>query len=246
MPFLDQKFVEVRPGGEKSELYRPRRTPRMVATWQLYNAAARGQVATVNELLAQDANPAWRDNFGFSPLHIAAKNGHTAVVEALLERSVDVNSSSTDGTTALMAAVSTGRNEVVAILLGAGAHIYQTDRGGRNALQQCVARARRRRPRRSHIECLRLLFERHQQELERARPDAAAMPVMVVHPGDEFSLAHSCASIEDATDTRAEGEPDPPAAEEEQSWGATAVAAWGGGRRWSRQEEVFYVHFTAR
>eukprot|EP00899_Mesostigma_viride_P011736 jgi/Mesvir1/20563/Mv06235-RA.5 len=103
---------------------------------QLAAACAQGDVRAVEELLAQRADPAHRDEeSGLYPLHVAAEHGHAVVVRALLEKSVlplNVNQVDEWGRTAVHAAALHGHAKVVKILALEGkANMGIKDKGGK-------------------------------------------------------------------------------------------------------------------
>jgi len=54
-------------------------------------ASERGHESTVKLLLAHNADPAWFNGLGHTPLNNAVANGHTGIVKALLEAGAPVN-----------------------------------------------------------------------------------------------------------------------------------------------------------
>ena len=68
----------------------------------LYESAARGQVRTFNQLLAEGVNPNWcRPDDGSTPLHIAAQKGRSSFVLGLLRAGADTCARDARGRTAL-------------------------------------------------------------------------------------------------------------------------------------------------
>ena len=85
--------------------------------------------ASVTNCLGDGADPATRDEDGWTPLHWAALNENPAVAAALLDAGADPNARDEDGSTPLHYAAERGRSAIVAALLGAG-----TDLNARNNL----------------------------------------------------------------------------------------------------------------
>ncbi len=93
-----------------------------LTTIQLLNAAERGFLEQVKDLLDEGANVNAGDSiFKQTALMKAASNGYLKVVELLLDRGADINAKDQQSTTALMYAASDGRLEVVKLLLERGA-----------------------------------------------------------------------------------------------------------------------------
>ncbi len=87
----------------------------------LTEAAARGDVATVELLLQQGADPNLGDATDSTPLMAACKRGDIATVTALLAAGADPNRRSALGSTALALAQAAGRDDIAAALDNAGA-----------------------------------------------------------------------------------------------------------------------------
>lgn len=76
-----------------------------IATNDIHEAARKGNVAKVTELLAKDSRLiAARDDTSATPLHIAARHNHLAVVRLLLEKGADVNATATNECTPVRSA----------------------------------------------------------------------------------------------------------------------------------------------
>ena len=85
---------------------------------QLWEAARKGDVATVRALLDKGANVNARFRYGTTALFKAAERGHTEVVKLLIERGADVNVKDTFyGATAMTWALENKHVEVVRALL---------------------------------------------------------------------------------------------------------------------------------
>lgn len=96
----------------------------------LINAAKRGELAKVKELLARGAEVNAKTRYNQTPLMLAAQQGHTEVVKVLLEAKADpdVMDSFYKNVTALSASTERGHTEIVKLLLDKGA------KGKENAL----------------------------------------------------------------------------------------------------------------
>ena len=101
---------------------------------ELIKAARRGEVATVEALLAKGADVQARDTHGSTALLDATFGGHDAVVEALLARGADVQAKDNHGRTALMWASWNGHLVVVQALLAKGADVQAKSTNGNTAL----------------------------------------------------------------------------------------------------------------
>ena len=106
----------------------------------MHAAAANGDIATVEALLARAADAHVKDRIGYAPLHWAALNGRTATVELLLVRSwavqgTTVGSSNINrvdslgwfGNTALHLAACEGHASTVEVLLAHSADVHIKD-----------------------------------------------------------------------------------------------------------------------
>lgn len=89
----------------------------------LIDAASKGDLATVETLLAQGADVNARGEKGDTALMRAAGGGHSAIGRLLLEKGADVNVKDKDGWTALMQAGMSGHSAIVKILLEKGADV---------------------------------------------------------------------------------------------------------------------------
>ncbi|TMW66552.1 hypothetical protein Poli38472_004317 [Pythium oligandrum] len=86
---------------------------------ELREAAQKGDVTIVKELLDKGAAVTSSDKYGCTALHHASKNGHLGVVRVLLgHEACDVNASDKYGLTALHRASVFGQLDVVRVLLG--------------------------------------------------------------------------------------------------------------------------------
>lgn len=93
------------------------------AATPLGKAAKKGELAEVEKLLAQGADPNEGDDDGITALHYAAAEGHLDIVKALFEAGADIDLAEYDGDTALVNASEYGHVEVVEFLVEQGADI---------------------------------------------------------------------------------------------------------------------------
>ena len=97
---------------------------------QLFNAAARGNLAEVQKLLGQAAEKDKANEIGTTPLLIAAENGHLAVVRYLVGQGADKDKTNTYGESPLFISSAKGRLTVVQYLLEQGADKDKADNDG--------------------------------------------------------------------------------------------------------------------
>ena len=88
---------------------------------QLYKASRDGRVDEVERLLARGAPVDWRDNIGWTALHIACINNHPDVVKILTQQDgIDVNVQNTNKYTPLHHACYRGHLKCVQLLMATG------------------------------------------------------------------------------------------------------------------------------
>ena len=104
-----------------------------LSSLELHQAIGRGDLATVQALLAKGTDVDERDN-GETALIVAAHTSHKSIVRALLDAGSDVNARNSYGRTALMGAVSRGNPDTAQLLLAAGADVNRKDHQGHTAL----------------------------------------------------------------------------------------------------------------
>jgi ankyrin repeat protein len=104
-------------------------------TTPLLEAAYRGDVARVSELIRAGADVNEANIFGATPMSQAALRGDTAVIRLLLKAGADPESANAEGETALMIVARTGNVEAAKLLLKAGADVHAREKwGGQTAL----------------------------------------------------------------------------------------------------------------
>ena len=100
----------------------------------LIAAAAAGDTAQVQTLLAAKAPVDHANTYGYTSLMYASDYGHSALVETLLAAKAPVNQADKRGYTSLMEASRNGRSALMELLLTAKANVDQADKLGRTAL----------------------------------------------------------------------------------------------------------------
>jgi ankyrin repeat protein len=83
----------------------------------LLEAADKGRISLMLEMLKQGADINDKDDQGETALHKAVARGHRSAVVALLVRGADMGEKDAKGRTPLMAAAEQGQNEIVSLLL---------------------------------------------------------------------------------------------------------------------------------
>uniref|UniRef100_A0A8C8AZI9 BRCA1 associated RING domain 1 n=1 Tax=Otus sunia TaxID=257818 RepID=A0A8C8AZI9_9STRI len=87
----------------------------------LHVASIKGDLAAVEQLLKNGADPNVKDNAGWTPLHEACNHGHQEVVELLLQHKALVNTTGYQNDTPLHDAARNGHVSIVELLLLHGA-----------------------------------------------------------------------------------------------------------------------------
>jgi len=100
----------------------------------LFDAARRGDVAYLRELLATGVDVNTQDAKGFTPLIIAAYDDHLEATKLLLEAGADVNVQDRAGNTALMGVCFKGYPEIARQLIAHGATLDLQNGNGGTAL----------------------------------------------------------------------------------------------------------------
>lgn len=97
----------------------------------MLNAAAKGDTATILQLIADGANINITNEKGWTPLVMAAFNQHMETVKVLVGAGADLNHQSVNGTTVFMYAktkvMETGEYSLLDYLLQKGAEINTRD-----------------------------------------------------------------------------------------------------------------------
>jgi tetratricopeptide (TPR) repeat protein len=89
---------------------------------RIHDAARRGDVETVSQLLSREPGLVnAKDLYGHTPLHLAVIYDQRRIVELLVEKGADINLMSTSGASALNYAEGHGRAEIAKLLIGKGA-----------------------------------------------------------------------------------------------------------------------------
>ncbi len=105
---------------------------------KLLEAASRGDLETVDRLLAKGLSVNTRDKHGMTPLMYAAAAGSYGVVRYLLKRGADANARNSNGSTALMLAALDGHTITIRVLLPY-ADINMRDVDGRTAVMYAAS-----------------------------------------------------------------------------------------------------------
>lgn len=116
----------------------------------LLDAAAAGDLAAVNRLIAAGADLEQRDGQRRTPLLFAVAGNHVAIAEALLAAGASPNAQAANQDTPWLLAGASGRAEIVAAMLPLKPDLSLRNRYGGNALIPACERA--------HVETVRLLL----------------------------------------------------------------------------------------
>jgi len=100
----------------------------------LIEAAAKGDLAAVERMIARGVNIDARDGRGRSALLAATHGNHVAVARALIAAGADVNAKDGIEDSPYLYAGAEGRNEILKLTLAAGADLRSTNRYGGTAL----------------------------------------------------------------------------------------------------------------
>ena len=102
--------------------------------FDLYDAAANGDVDKVMRLLKGGVDVNWQDKSGETPLYTAARSGHTEAIKALLGGGAKVDMVCMMTETPLFIAALCGHTEAIKALLGGGAKVDLARSDGTTAL----------------------------------------------------------------------------------------------------------------
>jgi ankyrin repeat protein len=105
----------------------------------LIAAAEKGDIATVQALLAKGVDVNAKDKDGRTALMLASWKGQVEVVKELLAKSADANAKDNYGGTALMFAAQEDHTETVQALLSKGADVNAADKEGNTPLHYAAA-----------------------------------------------------------------------------------------------------------
>lgn len=98
-------------------------------------SAYKGDLATVEKLVAKGADVNLQDEKKRTPLIFAASSGHTPICEFLINKGADVNAKDSGGRTALLYASKRSFNETATVLIDKGARVnVQSKKKGITAL----------------------------------------------------------------------------------------------------------------
>jgi ankyrin repeat protein len=116
----------------------------------LLDAAERGEIVAVRQLVAQGARINWRDHRGRTPLLAATQRNRVEVARFLIQEGADVNTKDLIQDTPFLYAGAEGRVEILKMMLAAGADLRDTNRFGGTALIPAAHRG--------HVEAVKLLL----------------------------------------------------------------------------------------
>jgi ankyrin repeat protein len=120
-------------------------------TMNLIDAASRGDLAAVEQIIAQGADLHARDSRGQTALIAAAYGNHLAVAERLIKAGADVNEQDQTQQSAYLIATSEGYLELLKLTLAAGADVHRTDSYNGTGLIRAADRG--------HVEIIRELLK---------------------------------------------------------------------------------------
>ena len=109
---------------------------------ELHNAAEKGNLRKVKELLNRGAKINAKDFYGTQPIHLAAIRGHSNVVKELLNRGAKVNAQDTYYRQPIHKAAERGHSNVVKELLNRGANIHAQDFYGNQPIHVAAKKGR--------------------------------------------------------------------------------------------------------
>ena len=136
---------------------------------ELYDAAARGQAAHVQELLEDGVNPDWcSPEDGLTPLHIAALKGRGECLLCLLRAGADIYATGAHGCTAL--------------------DLFQQQK---TLFRVCDTLFQSR----SYKDCRAYLMKAHADVQHRVQEVPEYKGMVVIHPGEELGLLLSVREV---------------------------------------------------
>ena len=118
----------------------------------LMDAARRGSVGKMQELVDAGANLEAQDKRGETAFHVCCYKGHLACVKVLLNGGCSMDVLDATGCTGLMSAANSGRLEILAHLLDEGSDMEKASLHGHTAFMLAYLNG--------HASCVRLLVER--------------------------------------------------------------------------------------
>ncbi|KAF1318211.1 Serine/threonine protein kinase, partial [Globisporangium splendens] len=117
----------------------------------LFDAAACGDVNTVQALIQRCAPVNAMHQSGKRPIHVAAQNGHTDVVALLALNEVSIDELDVEGKTQLFCVAESGNLEGIALSLANGAEVDKANHESKTALFAAVQNG--------HLDAVKLLVE---------------------------------------------------------------------------------------
>jgi uncharacterized protein len=108
----------------------------------LHEAVYRGDIARVQQLIAQGANVRGENQLGATALALASIAADPTMLGVLLKAGADANAANAEGQTPLMVVARTGNVESAKLLLRHGASLHAIEKwGGQNALMWAAAQS---------------------------------------------------------------------------------------------------------
>jgi uncharacterized protein len=163
----------------------------------LIDAAKKGLVTRVREILQKGADVNARGTWGMTALMWAASKGHVDVVRVLLDKGADVNARANNESTALMWTAFAGHRHLVKLLLDRGAQIDARSNCGRTALISAAFNG--------HREVVKMLLQMGAESGIKDEEGRAALAYAAGrghHEVKEMLLAHQQDRLKECTDPR--------------------------------------------
>jgi len=120
------------------------------AARDMLDAAARGDAARLEKLIASSAPLDPADGAGQTPLLLAVQGNHLAAVEALIKAGSDINAQAANKDTPWLLAGALGRTDMLRLMIPRGPDFSIRNRFGGNALIPACERA--------HVDTVKLLL----------------------------------------------------------------------------------------